>query len=152
MNTAGVAVQALIAAAGRSDEGIEIEVHKGLPLGSGLGSSAASAAAAVVAANRLLGDVFDRSDLLPFVLEAEEVACGSGHADNAAPSLLGGISLIRSYQPLEVVALPVPDSLWCAVVQPELEIRTEEARRVLPAGRRWRGERLVPRHQRAVHA
>ena len=102
-----------------------------MPLGSGLGSSAASAVAAVVAANELLGRPFERQDLLPFAMEAERVACGAGHADNVAPALLGGFLLIRSYQPLDIVRIDTPDELVCTLVHPQIEIRTEDARRIL---------------------
>ena len=102
-----------------------------MPLSSGLGSSAASAVAAVTAANILAGRPLAQRDLLPFTIEAERVACGSAHADNVAPSLLGGFVLIRSYVPLDIVQLPVPRGLSCAVVHPHAELRTEDARRVM---------------------
>ena len=102
-----------------------------MPLSSGLGSSAASAVAAVFAANLLAGSPLSRRELLPFTMEAESVACGSAHADNVAPSLLGGFVLIRSYEPLDVVQLPVPAGLSCAVAHPHAELRTEDARRML---------------------
>jgi homoserine kinase len=129
-NTAGVSVQCLLDGTG-SQAGIELELHKRMPLGSGLGSSAASAVAAVVAANELLGGRLQREDLLPFAMEAERVACGSAHADNVAPALLGGFLLIRSYQPLDIVRIAAPDELVCALVHPQVEIRTEDARRIL---------------------
>jgi homoserine kinase len=129
-NTAGAAVAAMLDTLGGSI-GIELTLAKGLPLCSGLGSSAASAAAAVVAVNRLLGEPFERRALLPFVVAAEAVACGTAHADNAAPSLLGGCCLVRSTTPLDVVSLPVPDDLCCALVHPHCEVRTEDARRIL---------------------
>lgn len=130
-NTAGVAVEALRRAVGEG-RGLRIELFKNLPLGSGMGSSAASAAAAVFSANELLGRPLSPRELLPFCLEAERAACGSGHADNAAPSLLGGFVLVRGTLPLDVVELPVPAGLHCALVHPRLEIRTADARRVLP--------------------
>lgn len=129
-NTAAVAVQALLKHL-NSTQGFEIALHKKMPLGSGLGSSAASAVAAVVAANELLGKPLDRKDLLPFTMEGERVACGAAHADNVAPSLLGGFVLIRSYDPLDIVQIPVPENLWCTVVHPHIEVRTEDARRIL---------------------
>jgi homoserine kinase len=79
----------------------------------------------------LLGNPFERRDLLPFAMESERVACGTAHADNAAPSLLGGFVLIRSYKPLDVVSIPTPEMLHCAVVHPHLEVRTEDARRII---------------------
>jgi homoserine kinase len=111
--------------------GIEIELQKNMPLGSGLGSSAASAVAAVLAANTLFDNQLSRKELLPFVLEAEKAACGAAHADNAAPSLLGGFILVRSYNPLDTISLAVPDDLICTILHPVLEIQTEYARKIL---------------------
>ncbi len=130
-NTAGVAILRMLDYLNR-DEGFEVEIFKQMPLASGLGSSAASAVAAVVAANELLGRPLSRKHLLPFVIEAERIACGAGHADNVAPAMLGGLVLIRSYQPLDVISIPTPANLHVAVVHPNLELRTEDARRVLP--------------------
>jgi homoserine kinase len=129
-NTAAVAVAAFLEAIGRPF-GVEIALEKRMPLSSGLGSSAASAVAAVTAANILAGRPLTPRELLPFTMEAERVACGSAHADNVAPSLLGGFVLIRSYEPLDVVQMPVPKGLSCAVVHPHAELRTEDARRVM---------------------
>jgi homoserine kinase len=129
-NTAGVAVQSFLKHI-QSDAGVELEIFKQMPLGSGLGSSAASAVGAVVAVNELLGAPCTRRELLPFVIAAEKAACGVAHADNVAPSLLGGFILVRSYDPLEVHTLPTPAELCCTVVHPEIEIRTEDARKIL---------------------
>jgi len=129
-NTAAVAVQSLLNHL-KSQQGIELAVHKKMPLGSGLGSSAASAVAAVVAVNELLGAPLSRKELLPFTMEGERVACGAAHADNVAPSLLGGFVLIRSYNPLDVVQIPVPENLICTVVHPHIEVRTADARKIL---------------------
>jgi homoserine kinase len=129
-NTAGVSVLRLLERTG-SQAGIELELHKRMPLGSGLGSSAASAVAALVAANELLPSPLGRQDLLPCAMEAERMACGAAHADNVAPALLGGFVLIRSYQPLDVVRIPAPGELVCTLVHPHVEIRTEDARRIL---------------------
>lgn len=135
-NTAGVSALALLEAAGYDapellQPGIELEIHKQMPLGSGLGSSSASSVAAVVAVNELLGRVFSRRELLPFAMLGEKAACGVPHADNVAPSLLGGFVLVRSYEPLDVIRLPWPDALFCSVVHPHVEILTEDARNVL---------------------
>jgi homoserine kinase len=111
--------------------GMDIYLKKGLPLGSGMGSSAASAVAALVAANRLLGDPFKKKALLPFAIAAEKAACGAGHADNVAPSLLGGFVLIRDYHPLDVIKLHVPDGLYCALLHPHFELKTSDSRSVL---------------------
>lgn len=129
-NTAAVAAAGFLKSIG-SPFGVEIALEKRMPLSSGLGSSAASAVAAAFAANLLAGSPVPVRDLLPFTIEAERVACGSAHADNVAPSLLGGFVLIRSYTPLDVVEMPVPAGLACAVAHPHTELRTEDARRVL---------------------
>lgn len=129
-NTSSVAVQAYLNSI-KSNQGVSIELHKHLPLGSGMGSSAASSAAALVAINKLMGEPLTREQLLPFAMEAERVACGSAHADNVAPSLLGGFVLIRGYAPLDVTKIPVPGQLYCTLVHPHLELKTEDSRRVL---------------------
>jgi homoserine kinase len=129
-NTAAVAVAAFLDRMGHPF-GVDISLDKRMPLSSGLGSSAASAVAGVTAANILAGMPLTPMDLLPFTMEAERVACGSAHADNVAPSLLGGFVLIRSYEPLDVVRLPVPKGLSCAVVHPHAELRTQDSRSVL---------------------
>ncbi|MEL7159382.1 MAG: homoserine kinase [Bacteroidota bacterium] len=130
-NTAGVAAQRLLEHLGESERGIDLEVHKKMPFGSGLGSSAASAAGAVVAVNQLLGAPLSRESLLYFAVLGEEVADGSFHADNVAPSLVGGITLIRSNESLDIHHLPVPTNLRVAVVHPDIEILTRDARAVL---------------------
>lgn len=130
-NTAGVATQALLALVGRPAEGIDLRIHKRMPLASGLGSSAASAVAAVHAVDRLLGLGLPRVELLRCALEGERMACGSAHADNAAPCLYGGFVLVRSLAPLDVVELPVPPGLSCALVRPHVEVETRMARCVL---------------------
>jgi homoserine kinase len=129
-NTAGVAVLAFLKEID-SDAGVEITLQKNLPLGSGMGSSAASAVAALVAINHLMGNPLSKKELLPFAIEAERVACGSAHADNAAPSLLGGFVLVRGYDPLDVVSIPTPENLFCTLVHPHLELKTEDSRQVL---------------------
>lgn len=129
-NTAGVAVIEYLKAIG-SDQGIAIELKKNLPLGSGMGSSAASSVAALVAVNHLMEQPMKREQLLRFAMEAERVACGSAHADNVAPSLLGGFVLVRGYEPLDVVSIPTPENLYCTLVHPQLELKTEDSRKVL---------------------
>jgi homoserine kinase len=113
--------------------GIRMVLRKLMPIGSGLGSSAASSVAAAVAVNALLPKPLKRIDLLPFALEGERMASGAPHADNVAPCLLGGACLIRSYDPLDVVPIPVVDSIVWTIIHPHVVIRTEEARRILPA-------------------
>jgi homoserine kinase len=130
-NTAGIAVMEFMKTINVTN-GIEIELQKNMPIGSGLGSSAASAVAAVMATNTLFDNQLSRNELLPFVLEAEKAACGSPHADNAAPSLLGGFILVRSYNPLDTVSLEFPDELMCSILHPHIEIHTEQARKILP--------------------
>ena len=129
-NTAGVSAQAFLKHIGAQD-GIELELHKGMGIGSGLGSSSASTVAAVVAANELFGHPLSRQQLLPFAMEGERAACGAAHADNAAPALLGGFVLIRSYTPLDTVSLGAPGELYSSVVSPQVEVRTEDARKIL---------------------
>lgn len=129
-NTAGVAVIEFLKSIG-SKQGVDITLYKNLPLGSGMGSSAASAVAAVVAVNHLMGEPLRREALLPFVMEAERIACGSAHADNAAPSLLGGLVLIRQNQPLDIISIPTPKELVCVLVHPHIEVKTKDARSVL---------------------
>jgi homoserine kinase len=129
-NTAAVAAKATLQAAG-FDVGISLEVHKGLPLYSGLGSSAASAAAAAFATNRLIGSPLRKPDLVGPCIEAEAVVSGR-HADNVAPSLLGGLILVRSVDPVDLVRLPIPEGLTIVVVSPDLALATKDARAVLP--------------------
>ena len=129
-NTASVAARHFLEAIG-FPFGLEVTLRKQMPMSSGLGSSAASSVAAVYAANVLAGSPYTVRELLPFTMKAEEVACGFAHADNVAPALLGGFVLIRSYDPLDVVQLPVPSGLSVATVHPHTEIKTEDARRIL---------------------
>jgi homoserine kinase len=133
-HTAGLAAAAVVSRArdpGLGKRGIALSVCKGLPLSGGQGGSAASAVAGAVAVNALLGDPLDREALLGACLTAEESVSGR-HADNVAPSLFGGIVLVRSLDPLDLVQLPVPDELWVVLVRPEQQLRTAEARSVLP--------------------
>ncbi len=130
-NTASVAVQAYLTFIQKSGLTFSISLEKNMPLGSGMGSSASSSAAAVFAVNHLLGDVLSTKELIPFAMEGERVASGSAHADNVAPSLLGGFVLIRSYHPLDIITVTSPDELFCAVVHPHIELHTSDARRIL---------------------
>lgn len=129
-NTAGVGVIKLLHFL-KSSQGIEIELYKKMPLGSGLGSSAASAAGTLFAVNALLGSPLTSKELIPFAMEAERTACGSAHADNVAAALLGGFVLIRSYEPLDIIEIPLKAELYCSVLHPKIEIRTEMARQML---------------------
>ncbi|KUG06028.1 homoserine kinase [Solirubrum puertoriconensis] len=130
-NTVSASVEFLLQHLGREEVGLEIELHKHMPIGSGLGSSAASTVAGLVAANELLGSPLKPLQLLPFAMQGEELACGSGHADNVAPALLGGFVLIRSYKPLDVVRLPFPTELHCAIVYPAVHVPTRDARQLI---------------------
>jgi len=132
-NTAGVAALDLLRHLGMTDRGIEMEIHKKMPFGSGLGSSAASAVAGAYAVNKLIGEPLSKKQLLPFAMTGEASADGAYHADNVGPSLLGGIVFIRSNQELDIAQLPVPKNLWAAVVHPDIEILTKVAREILPA-------------------
>lgn len=130
-NTVSVSVEHYLRSIDRLDIGLDIELHKKMPIGSGLGSSSASTVAGLFAIKTLLGDDTDPSTLLPFAMKGEEMACGHGHADNVAPALLGGFVLIRSYEPLDVVRLPHPANLWCAIVFPDVDVPTREARQII---------------------
>lgn len=130
-NTAGIAIQKYLEHIGRPDQGFTLALHKDMPLGSGLGSSAASAVAGVFAANELMGKPLTQKELLPFAMEGERVACGSAHADNVAPSLLGGFVIIRSYDPLDIVEVKVPEELFATIVHPQVEVNTKDARSIL---------------------
>ncbi len=130
-NTAGIAIQKYLAHIGREDQGFSLSLHKDMPLGSGLGSSAASAVAGVFAANELMGRPLTQKELLPFAMEGERVACGSAHADNVGPSLLGGFIIIRSYDPLDIIQIPTPSDLYASIVHPQIEVNTKDARGIL---------------------
>ncbi len=128
-NTAGAP---LIAMLEELDQpiGFEVIINKQIKPGSGVGSSAASAAGSVVAANHLLGNRFSKEDLVRFALFGEKVASGVKHADNVAPCIYGGITLIRSIFPLDIISIPAPD-LYVTVVHPQIEVRTSDARQIL---------------------
>ncbi len=130
-NTAGISIQTYLKHIGQPDLGIEMVLNKQMPLGSGLGSSAASAVAGVYAVNELLGRPLTPLQLLPFAMEGERIACGSAHADNVGPSLLGGFVMVRSYNPLDVVRIQTPASLFCTLVHPDIEVNTKDARFIL---------------------
>ena len=130
-NTAGAPVIALLKHF-RVDTGVEIDIHKGIPSGGGIGSSAASAVAAAVACNALLETGLSNEELLPFAIEGEKIASGAVHADNLAPCLWGGFILVRGYDPIDIVQIEAPGNLWCTIVYPHLEIKTKESRKTLP--------------------
>ena len=133
-NVAGVALQALledpIAIELKRSIGFNLVVHKNIKPGSGLGSSAASSAGAVVAANHLLGNIFSKEDLVRFAMNGEKLAGGVKHADNVSPCIYGGVTLIRSIFPLDIIPLNSPD-LFVTIVHPQIEVRTSDARQIL---------------------
>ncbi len=129
MNTAGAPLLEMIA--GMKEEiGFEVVITKQIKPGSGIGSSAASAAGAVVAANELLGNIFSKEELVRLAMFGEKVASGVKHADNIAPCIYGGVTLIRSIFPLDIVPIPTP-VLFVTVVHPQIEVRTSDARQIL---------------------
>lgn len=130
-NTGGQAIISLLEAL-TSDQGFHLHIEKGIPPGSGIGSSAASAAAAIVGVNELLNNPLTLNELLVHGMAGESASAGVEHADNVAPALLGGIILIRSYNPLDILELPVPDSLFSTIVLPDLVVNTRDARNILP--------------------
>ncbi|RYG19419.1 MAG: homoserine kinase [Chitinophagaceae bacterium] len=132
-NTVSASVQHYLSHLKRDDVGIEIELHKKMPIGSGLGSSSASTVAGLFAINQLMGNLLTAKELVPFAMKGEELACGYGHADNVAPALMGGFVLIRSYDPLDIIALPTPSHLFAAIVYPEVDVPTKDARQMIRA-------------------
>jgi homoserine kinase len=129
-NVVGLAAADVLRRAG-SAKGVRLWLHKRMPFASGLGSSGASSAAGAVAANELLGRPLRQHDVVLSAMEGECAASGTAHADNVAPSVMGGIVLVRSYDPFEMVELPVPDALRIAVVHPHCQVSTAEARRLV---------------------
>ena len=129
-NVAGVASEALIDSL-KPDFGFEIKIDKKIKPGSGIGSSAASSVGAVVGINHLLGNPLKPKELIPYALEGEKLACGSKHSDNVAPAILGGITLVRSTKPIDIIKLPIPKNLKAVIIHPKIEIKTADARKVL---------------------
>jgi homoserine kinase len=130
-NAAGVVAQKMLEAS-NATFGVDIQIYKKYKPGSGLGSSAASSAGTAFAVNEFLGRVYNPLELVQFAMLGEEASCGSQIADNVAGALYGGFILIRSYHPLEVVAIPTPSQLYAIVIHPQIEVKTEDARNVLP--------------------
>lgn len=129
-NAAGVAALAMLRE-WETDFGFEIEIFKKIKAGSGIGSSAASSAGAVFAINELLGRPYSAKELVKFAMQGEKLASGSAHADNVAPALLGGFTLVRSYDPLDIIRIDSPDELFATVIHPQIELKTADARSVL---------------------
>jgi len=130
-NVAGVAALAIVNAA-NPNCGFEIEIHKKIKAGSGIGSSSASAAGAVFGINELLGRPFTRHELVDFAMKGEALASGCEHADNVAPCVLGGFTLVRGYNPLDVIKIQSPSELYAVVLHPQIELKTSDSRAVLP--------------------
>jgi homoserine kinase len=129
-NVASVAIMAMLKSLG-SKQGFDIMIDKKIKPGSGIGSSAASSAGAVYAVNKLLGDPFTNKELIAFAMEGERLASGNAHADNVAPALLGGFSLVKSYNPLEIVPLPTPAQLRVVILHPLIELNTKYSRSLI---------------------
>ncbi len=129
-NTATISIQKFLEKIG-SGQGFDMQLKKLMPLGSGMGSSAASAVAGVFAANYLMGNPLQQKDLLPFAMEGERIACGSAHADNVGPSLMGGFIVVRSYDPLDIIQIKTPSELYTTIVHPQVEVNTKDARNIL---------------------
>ena len=129
-NVAGVAALALLDTIDYKF-GFEIEIYKNIKPGSGIGSSAASAAGAVFGINELLGKPFTRKELVEFAMKGEAIASGSEHADNVAPAIMGGITLVRSSAPLDIIKIESPSELYATVIHPQIELKTSEMRAVL---------------------
>jgi homoserine kinase len=147
LNVAGRAAADVLRRAGKQQgstrRGVRLWLHKQMPLASGLGSSGASSAAGAVATNELLGRPLDQRQVLLSAMEGERAASGTPHADNVAPSVLGGIVLVRSYDPFEVLSLPVPPELRVVVVHPHCKVSTAEAR-TLVKNRGYSLDQIVP--------
>ncbi len=129
-NVAGVAALAMLEEV-ETEFGFEIEIYKHIKAGSGIGSSAASSAGAVFGINELLGRPFTRKELVKFAMQGEKLASGNAHADNVAPALLGGFTLVRSSNPLDIIKIKSPSELYATVVHPQIELKTSDARSVL---------------------
>jgi homoserine kinase len=129
-NVAGVAALAMLHGM-ELDFGFDIEIYKNIKAGSGIGSSSASAAGAVFGINELIGKPFSRKELIYFAMQGEVLASGSAHADNVAPALCGGFTLVRGYDPLDVIRIDSPSQLYATVIHPQIELKTSEMRAVL---------------------
>jgi homoserine kinase len=113
------------------DFGVEIEIDKRIKPGSGIGSSAASAAGAAFGMNLLLENRFNTTELIKFAMLGEKLASGTAHADNVAPAITGGFALVRSYEPLDVIKINVPNELYVTILHPQIEVKTSDSRKIL---------------------
>jgi homoserine kinase len=130
-NVAGVAAQAFVNDFD-PELGIEIEIYKNIKPGSGIGSSAASAAGVVVALNELLGKPYNKEQLTAFAMKGEAIASKCEHADNLAPAIYGGFTLVKSCHPVKILEIPTPADLFVTIIHPQIEIKTADSRAVLP--------------------
>jgi len=131
-NTVSACVKMLLDDLGiLQDIGVEIELIKHMPIGSGLGSSSASTVAGLFAINTLLGNPLTKEELMPYCVEGERLACGHGHADNVAPALMGGVTLVRGGEELDIVKLPAPKELYAGIVFPQVDVPTRDARQLI---------------------
>lgn len=130
-NVVGVVIEKMLQHIPNNKFGIDVDIYKIIRPGSGIGSSASSAAGAAVGANILLETNFKPIEIIRFALEGERLACGIKHADNVAPAILGGLTLVKSYFPLEIVSLPSPKNIWATIIHPNIEIKTFDARLIL---------------------
>jgi homoserine kinase len=130
-NTAGKAIISMLSELNK-DVGFTVHIKKGIPPGSGIGSSASSAVGAIFGVNQLLGNPLNPNELIIHAMAGEAVASGGFHADNVAPSLFGGMVLIRNYEPLDIIQIPIPGKLWSTVILPEYVVNTRDARDMLP--------------------
>ena len=131
-NVAGVSALAMYNAI-NVDFGFDIEIYKNIKPGSGIGSSAASAVGSVFGMNELIGKPFNKTQLTEFAMKGEAIASQCEHADNLAPALFGGFTLVKSVKPLEVLQLPTPKDIYATVIHPLIEIKTSESRAILPS-------------------
>ena len=131
LNVAGVSALAMYQEL-QPDCGFEIEIKKNIKPGSGIGSSAASAVGTVYGINALLGSPLNKTQLTQFAIKGEALASGSEHADNIAPALFGGFTLVKSVSPLEILQIPSPDNLYVTIIHPQIEIKTAISRAILP--------------------
>jgi homoserine kinase len=131
LNVAGVSALAMYEAID-VDFGFEIEIYKNIKPGSGIGSSAASAVGSVFGMNELLGRPFNKTQLTGFAIKGEALASKCEHADNLAPALFGGFTLVKSISPLQILEIPSPDDLYATIIHPQIEIKTSESRAILP--------------------
>ncbi|GAA3608399.1 homoserine kinase [Flavivirga amylovorans] len=131
LNVAGVSALAMYEAA-KPDCGFEIEIYKNIKPGSGIGSSAASAVGSVFGMNELLGRPYSKTELTQFAIKGEALASKCDHADNLAPAIFGGFTLVKSVSPIDILEIPSPKDLYATIIHPQIEVKTSEARGILP--------------------